>query len=245
MGKVFKIAAPIIGAAIAGPVGAAIGGAAAGAMGGGGLKGAAIGAATGYAGSAIGGSISGSLAGGLGKVGSTSLGSLASKAGTYGPFTLGNLGSGAANAVGNTLANTTLSSALGSYAGNSIAGGLAETLMPQKQAAPVSEGPTPFNPSRQAQISLPGSISGLSGLDEGQQSSNLANQGVYGGGNGPQEQSYFTNLINRKLVDDSGRVDEDFSDINPIESSYLSQLGLGGNSNPRSLLEALSKWKAV
>lgn len=240
--RILSAALPIIGAAVAGPAGAAIGGAAGGAISGGGLRGALIGAGTGFAGNAIGNSLSSSLAGTLGRAGTTSIGSLTSSSNVLGPYTLGNLGSSAANSVGNAIANTTLSSALGSYAGNSIAGSIGESLMPAEDSAPDTPmGPAPFTPTRSPQLNLPGSLSGFAGLDPNQQSSNLATQGVYGGGNGPDEEDYFTNMINRRLVDDAGQVDSDLSEINPIESSYLSQLGLGGYGDSRSLLEALSK----
>jgi hypothetical protein len=73
--KLFKLAAPVIGYAIAGPMGAAIGGGLAGATGGGGVKGALKGAALGYiggslaAGGAFGETVSGWSGGGLGGLG--------------------------------------------------------------------------------------------------------------------------------------------------------------------------------
>lgn len=245
--KVAKFVLPIAGAAFGGPAGAALGGAAAGAIGGGGLKGALIGGATGYAGNAIGSSLASSLSNVLGKAGSASIGSLTSK-NSMGPFSFGDLGGATANTIGNTIANTTASQALGSVAGNSIADSLAQGLFPQNQEvqeqdlAPEKVEPEPFVPRQEGQLSLPGNLTG-SAMDPNQLSSNLATQGVYGGGIGPEEEAYFRNLINRRLVDESGRVDADLSELNPIEMSYLSQLGLGGN-NPTSILEALSRYGA-
>lgn len=244
MGNIFKAAAPIIGGIVGGPVGAAIGGAAAGATGGGGLKGALIGGATGYAGNVVGSSIGSSLSSSLGKVGGTSLGSLSSN--SAGPYSFGNLGSVAGNSIGNTVANTSIASALGSYAGNSIADSVGSSLFPQESMQDTSSDmgqAKPFQAARNAQLTTPNSLSGFDSLDDQQQGTNLATQGTYGGGLGGEEQSYFTNLINRRLVDDAGQVDSDLSEINPIEKSYLSQLGLN-QDNPQSLLEALSKWKA-
>lgn len=251
--KVVSFAAPIVGGILGGPPGAALGGAIGGAVGGGGLKGALIGGATGYAGSAIGDSLSGTLSQGLGKVGSTSIGAALSPKNAIGPFTLGDLGSTAANSIGNTVANTTISSGIGKFAGNSIADSLASSFMSPKEPSqqgfsdsnpltPSAPEDQPFSPKQDPQLSLPGSLTGLSSLDPGQQSSNLATQGVYGGGLGPEEEAYFRNLINRRLVDQSGNVDQNMGDISPIENSYLSQMGFGGYSSNTSLLEQLSKY---
>ncbi len=227
--RIARYAAPIVGGLIGGPLGAAAGGAVAGGLGGnapngGGIAGALRGALTAGAGSAIGGAIAPSL-GNMGTVGGT-------------------LGSTASNALGSTIANTGISNILGGYAGNSIAGSLADSLFPSQSdaEAPKPQAESAFSPSRQAQLDLPGSLAGYSSLTPDQQSSNLATQGVYGGGNGPQEQSYFQNLINRRLVDDSGNVDQNINDVSPIERSYLSQLGLGGSGNTSSILEAMSRW---
>lgn len=244
--KIAKIAGPIVGGAVGGPAGAAVGGALGGAIGGGGLKGALIGAGTGYAGNVLGSSIGSSLTSNLGKIGGTSLGSLSSN--TLGPYAAGGIGKIAGNSIGSAIANTTVGGALGGFAGNSIAGSVADSLGLGEQpemSKPKTQTESPFAPSRNAQLDLPGSLTGLNGLDDVQQSTNLANQGVYGGGLGKDEQTYFTNLLNRRLVDDAGNVDSDLSEVNPIEQSYLSQIGLGGYQDSKSLLEALNKWKAV
>jgi hypothetical protein len=235
--KVASFALPIIGNAILPGIGAAIGGAASGALSGKGLKGIALGAATGYAGNAIGNSLGSTLTSGLAKAG-------ASNAFTN---TLANssIGRFASNAVGPATGSSLIGSALGKYAGNSIAGSLGESLMGgEEESAPSSSGPAPFVPGRDAQLELPSSLSSFGSLAPEQQSSNLATQGVYGGGLGQQEQDYFTNMLNRRLVDDSGQVDADLSEVSPIENSYLSQIGLGGYGDARSLLEALSKRKS-
>lgn len=109
---------------------------------------------------------------------------------------------------------------------------------------PGPTAPAPFQPKHEDNISLPGSLSGLSGLSSDQIGSNIATKGVYGGGEGPEENSYFANLINHKLISDSGQVSGDTSSISPIEGSYLNQLGLGGYSNPNDLLQSISKKRA-
>jgi hypothetical protein len=170
---------------------------------------------------------------------------LGDKLGTIGSgfnSVLGNdLGSTAANAIGPTLANTTISSVLGGNVGSTLASSLAGTA---KNASPSGEGATPaFKPTQQSEMALPFSLQGLGGLTTQQQGSNIATKGVYGGGEGPDENSYFLNLINRRLVDPQGNVG-DMKNVSPIENSYLAQLGLGGSSNAKNLLQAISNWKA-
>jgi len=242
-----KIAAPILGGLALGPagfglssalVGGAIGSGVGTLAGGGSIKEALLSGGLSYAGGSIGG-----------KLFPQSIGSSFSAANAAGPYSLpgvSSLGSSALNSIGANIANTSIGSALGSYAGNSIAEGL---NAPEPEIGEFGEStsltpetvePEPFAPKQEAQLSLPGSLTGNSSLDPSQFSSNLATQGVYGGGLGPEEEAYFRNLINRRLVDESGVVDQDLSEINPIESAYLSQLGITG-SNPTSLLEALSR----
>lgn len=237
--KIASFAAPIVGGLFGGPAGAALGGAIGGGIRGKGLKGIALGAGTGYAGNVLGSSIGNSIGSSLGSVGGSSLGTAAGN--VVGPVSGASV-FGTSNALTNALANTTVSKALGGVAGNYLASGFADSLDPQSQELESqSSGPAPFSPSRDAQMDMPSSLSSFGSLAPEQVSSNLATQGVYGGGNGPQETSYFENLINRKLVDDSGNPDSDLSEVSPIESSYLSQLGLGGYTDSKSLLEALSK----
>lgn len=143
------------------------------------------------------------------------------------------LGDATANSIGAGLANTSIGGALGSFAGNSLSAG---SPMPQ-----APSGPPAFHPSQQAQAALPSSLSDFSNLSPLQQSTNLATQGVYGGGLGPEEQQYFLNLENRRLVDSSGHT-SDQSSLSPIEGSYLSRLGLGGRPDTSSLLQAISQW---
>lgn len=185
------------------------------------------------AGSYIGGNIGGAIAGSSGSTISSGLNTALGP--DIGSFIGGGLGS-----LGGT--------SLGSLAGGAIGSNLATSLIPQTSknvnVGGGSSSPAAFNASRAPAQDIPLSLKGTYGsLTDLQQGTNLATQGVYGGGNGPQESDYFTNIINRRLVDDTGKVDSDLNDIQPIESSYLSQLGLGGYSNAQSLLEMLSKRK--
>lgn len=121
-----------------------------------------------------------------------------------------------------------------------IGGGNKSEAPSSPQEAPK---PPPYVASRQAQAALPGSLSQFGGLDQNQLSTNIATKGVYGGGEGPEETKYFTNLINRRLVDDTGKMSGDLNGINPVENSFLSQLGLGGNKSPYDLLKGINDYK--
>lgn len=150
--------------------------------------------------------------------------------------TLGNAGIGmdTANSIGGNIANKTIGSLGGQAAGNAYAQNLSAPT-------PAAQGPATFTPTRADELAEPTSLSAFGNQTGDQLASNIATQGVYGSGEGPQEQSYFNNLINRRLVDQSGNVG-DISSVTPIEQSYLSKLGLGGYSNSKDLLEAMSKW---
>lgn len=104
--------------------------------------------------------------------------------------------------------------------------------------------PAPFTPKQQGSMSLPPSLSQFGSLDPSQQTSNIATQGVYGGGAGPEESKYFLNLINRRLVDPSGKVG-DLSSVSPVEGGFLNQLGLGGYSNSKQLLKNIKGYSAA
>jgi hypothetical protein len=241
--KIASVALPIAASFIPGvgpALGAALGGAAAGAINGGGLKGIALGAASGYAGNALGSSIGGSITSSLGKAGASNALTNSIANSSIGNFSLGNAISGIAGpATGSSL----IGGALGKFAGNSIASSVTDTLTGGSQESDTStpSGPAPYSPTRDPAMQLPSSLSSFGSLAPEQQTSSLATQGVYGGGLGPQEEDFFSNMINRKLIDESGAVDQNLDDISPIESSYLSQMGLGGYGNASSLLEMLSK----
>lgn len=164
------------------------------------------------------------------------------------PQTIGSfIGSSATNAIGSSIADKSLGSVIGGYAGNALADNYISKQQPTATDAspapdPNSLLPAAFSPKQSPSLQLPGSLSGLNGMDQNQQTSNLATQGVYGGGLGPEEQDYFKGLVNNQLVDPSGKT-ADIGSLSPIENSYLSQLGFGGYSNSKDLLGALSKWK--
>lgn len=138
-------------------------------------------------------------------------------------------GSFAGNLLGSSTVGQTLGSAVGANLSDSSTG--------------YQPNPQGFSPSRQPQMGIPQSLSQLSSLDPFQQATNIASKGVYGGGNGPQENQYFLNLINRQLVDSSGNVGKS-SSVNPIENSYLSQLGLGGYGSPTDLLKGINSYSS-
>lgn len=183
-----------------------------------------------YLGANIGGALAGNVGGTVGNAVNSALGP--------------EIGSVAGQALGSNIIGANLGATLGSFAGGHVGGDLASSLVPQKTKNPTGEsaGPAPFKPTRAG--ALNNAPLNLGGLTDIQQGTNLASQGVYGGGTGPEEQNYFLNLINRRLVDDSGNVDSDFGDINPTENSYLAQLGLGNKKTPNDLLQAISTWRA-
>lgn len=174
------------------------------------------------AGSYIGGNLGSSLGGSLGTVGNAVGDTFGSSAGSA-------LGSAAP-----AIAGSSLGGAIGSFAG----GDLGATLTQPTPSASSSA----YVPTAQAPAALPASLSGMSGLTANQQASGLATQGVYGGGNGPEESSYFSNLLNRQLVDSSGN-QQSMSTLSPIDNTYLQKLGLGGNTNTTSLLQAMNQWQ--
>lgn len=240
MGKALDYVAPVVGGVVGNLVAPGVGGAYGAALGSGAAnysKNHNIGSALLSAGGTFAGSqIAGNLLGDkLGSVGSTL--SPKNAIGPYG-FDAG-LGATANNVVG-SLANAPLSTALGGFAGNSLASGLVPETMDDATGEMAAPG---FSPSQEKPEETPFTINALGSLSPEQQSSNIASEGVYGGGAGPQESSYFLNLLNRRLVDDSGRVDDNLSEISPVENTYLGQLGLGGYDNPSNLLEAINKWR--
>lgn len=257
MGKsVWDFIAPIAGAALGSiipGVGTAIGGALgsgletgvktgspiAGLLAGGGsyLGGNLLGGAAGPAANSIGGSLaSGAGAQTLAAGGGGLLGGLSSETvgGTLGKA----LGDSALGDSLGSLGNASLGSIAGSSLGSSIGGSIGSSIEPNSI---ISNNPEPWKASQQGQLGLPQSLSAFGGLNPNQQASNIATQGVYGGGNGPEENKYFMNLINRQLVDSSGNVGNS-SSLSPIDTSYLSQLGITGN-NSQDYLKGIENYK--
>lgn len=181
-------------------------------------------------GSSLGSSLGNSFGGALSETPGNALGNVfgGEAVGAAAPF-----GSMAGNALGSSTIGSLAGGALGSNAGNSIGKTLGGQINPM---SPNTQDPTPFSPTRAPQQGLPQSLSQFSGSDPFQQATGIATKGVYGGGNGGQENNYFLNLINRQLTDDGSK---GMGGINPVESSYLSQLGLGGYNNSNDLLKGI------
>lgn len=182
----------------------------------------------------IGGQALGGLGGTLGETPANALGS------TFGGDTVGSIAPFGSFA-GNVLGSGTIGSSIGSSLGQGIGTQAFNALNPASQA-PSSDigGITPFSPSQQPQMGIPQSLSQFSGLSPLQQGTNIATKGVYGGGNGPQENQYFMNLVNRSLFD-NGQVAANSNNINPVEMGYLNQLGVSGSS-PTDLLKGISQY---
>lgn len=239
--KILPIAGAVIGNTLLPGAGAAIGSGFGTLASGGGIKNALLSGVGSYAGGQIAGNI-------FGNAGSTVGNAIGLSSANALPWAAADttLGSALGRAVGSTAANsiagTSLASVFGSQAGSDLATNAFGDNQANDNVAPA--GPAPFMPKQADQQALPSSLNSYSSLTGDQQSSNLATQGVYGGGIGPEEQSYFLNLANRKLVDQSGNT-SDMSSLSPIEQAYLQKLGLGGYGNTSSLLEAISKWKSA
>lgn len=146
---------------------------------------------------------------------------------------------------------TALGGSLGSAFGGDFfgkaAGGLISAVGPSLfggdddgPSAPAA--PSPYVPQQDPAMGLPASLSQFGNFSPNQQSTNIATQGTYGGGEGPEENKYFLNLINRRLVDQTGKVG-DTSGINPVENSFLSTLGLGGYTDSNDLLTKIHGYK--
>lgn len=145
--------------------------------------------------------------------------------------------SGAGSAFGSATPGDILGGAVGSSVGSSVA----QSAAPSMFSPDVSTDDSQWRPKQQSQSALPGSLSSYSGLNPDQQASNIATKGVYGGGNGSQEQNYFLNLINRQLVDPTGNLAANTNNLAPVDMSYLSQLGISGSS-PADYLKGISQF---
>lgn len=199
-----------------------------------GLVGDGLGGTPSLAGS---GGIGSTLGSGAGQSGGSIFGNGIGSLGTVGSNLNATLGPDIGGKIGSLIGSSAAGTGIGSAVGGSIGSQLAQGL-----AGPSPSPDTSFHPSRMTASSLPPSLDALSGLSPGQQASNLATQGTFGGGLGPQEQSYYTNLLNRQLIDQSGNV-QPLSSLSPIESTFNQQLGFGGNNNSTDLLKALSQWR--
>lgn len=78
-----------------------------------------------------------------------------------------------------------------------------------------------FKPVRPSEQDTPDFLSGLTNL---QKRSNIAAQGVFGGGVEQDTQKYYDNLLQRNLISDTGRV-EDINGLLPVETQYLQKRG--------------------
>lgn len=187
-------------------------------------------------GSLVGGGLGGAASSAIGGLGSASLGSVVNSG--LGGGIGGDIGQSALGSLG----GASLGSIAGSSAGSSLGGMAGQSILPK--AGMPSNNPPTFTPTQAKPQDLPSSLSSLANLDPSQQASNIATQAVYGGGVGSDESNYFTNLLNRQLVDKGGKVNP-MSSVNPVENNFLSQLGLGGSANSNQLLKKLKGYSAT
>lgn len=204
-------------------------------------------------GSALGGAENAGLSYGAATVGNAA----GSALGNYvGNAAAGTAASGLGNAINtpmsniatNSIGNNAIGNAVGGAFGNSTLSGLGGTLLASNAADKSSQympkiGPVPFSPEK-VPLSVPSGNSNLSsGMTPQQQSSYLATQGTYGGGLGPEDSKYFTNLINNRLTD-AGNYSAP-GNLSNVENSYLTQLGFGSGASQNSgdLLKKLKQYQ--
>lgn len=207
----------------------------------GGAENGAVSAAASYAG--------GQLAGQLGSIGSgVAPVSGGATAGALGTPISQSLGDTALSGVGDALGKTTPADVLGAGVGGALATNINSKNPLINPLAPIADTSNslldaPFSPTEASQAALPSSLSSYQGLDPLQQATNIASKGVYGGGEGADETNYFNNLINRQLYGSNGQLAADTSSINPVENSFLNQIGLGGYKSPTDLLQKISNYQ--
>lgn len=150
-----------------------------------------------------------------------------SKIGSFLPALVGGVGGFFAGGPQGALAGASL--------GSSLLGGS------KKSSAPAPNiGPAPFTPTRPGASSRPSSLGDLSGLDSTQERSALATRGTQGGGLGQDEQSYYLNLLQRNIIDESGNVGSTESFL-PVERQYLNQAGYASDNGMNFLKSVQSK----
>lgn len=151
-------------------------------------------------------------------------------------------GGDTASSIGSTFGGSAnVGNAIGTFGGGALGNSAVSPLIAHLTQPSTDQPPTP-PPGYASDMALPGDLSGLGGLSPLQQSTNIATQGVYGGGVGGQDDQYFLNLINHQLVNGPGNYNP-MSGLSPINNSFLSQLGLGGYGNSQDLLSAMNSWQ--
>lgn len=203
-----------------------------------GVKGGALGAAGSYVGGALGNEAGSALSNnGFTSAGNflnqTPANALGDSVGGQAVGSVAPFGSFAGNALGST--------SIGSLAGSGAADALTSNMNSQAlngMFPPAAA--SGFSPTMSPQMGLPQSLSQFGSLNPNQQASNIASQGVYGGGNGPDETNYFLNLMNRQQFT-NGNLNQQ-TNLSPIDQSYLSQLGISNYSNPTGLLQGISQY---
>jgi hypothetical protein len=87
----------------------------------------------------------------------------------------------------------------------------------------------PYTPTKMA---LPGSLQEMGGLSDEQQRSWLATQGSQGAGIGGSSRDYYSNLLQRNILEGKGN-------LLPVESQYLASQGINTNLTGQALIDAL------
>jgi hypothetical protein len=149
------------------------------------------------------------------------------------------------DAIGKTVMNN-----LPEFAGNALGSGNVGGLIGAGVGTTMAQNATeqdiqgnipiaPWSPTRASGYSMPSNLGYMGGMNPQQQTSGIATQGIYGGGAGQDENQYFLNLINNRLMDTGGN---NTGDLSPIEQSYLQKLGLGGYQDENELLRNMESY---
>jgi hypothetical protein len=233
--KLRNIALPVLGA-IAGSavpglgtaLGASLGAAAGKKLTGASFKDAAITGATTYAGGKL-----------LGSAGSGDVaGKLTTNAATRGVgegLASGSLGGSIGQAVGGINVGQLSGALQGQSIGNMVSGAMVPMEMPDTGSVSIPQ--ENLDIGTPAAMALPGSLSNLGGLNDIQQTSQIATKGSEGvSGVSREGQDYFVNQLRRRLTT------QPTSGLLPIEGTYLNRLGVNFQpGNTRSILEGIAR----
>jgi hypothetical protein len=125
-----------------------------------------------------------------------------------------------------------------------VAAPLLGGMQPQEQSTPEPSGPQNAAITKPTEVGLPSTLGSFNDLDPFQRETALATQGSFGGGLGKDEQSYFLNLLQRRLIDDQGGYG-DMNSVSPVAKNYLeSNMGLKFDGNTKGLLQAIANRQA-
>lgn len=152
-----------------------------------------------------------------------------------GTFLLPGIGTGLGASLGG------LGSALGTGAQilsgiNTARGLFSKEKTPKQQEVKAAQAPA-YKPERPQELSAPSSLNELSAFSPEQKRSNLATTGL-NTGLGSEEDKYYRNLLQRSLIGEGNKVQQQDNFLLPVESQYFSKKGYD-TSNIMNFLQAI------